>query len=83
MLEIPPNLMKILKIVKCLDFNYFPKNYPLQKTKYVLVNSIKNLTSGLGTDNTIQTIWIVASGMALTDLDNGRTIGLTEKDIKR
>ena len=45
--------------------------------------SIKNLTSGLGTDNTIQTIWIVASGMALTDLDNGRTIGLTEKDIKR
>ena len=52
-------------------------------TKYVLVNSIKILTSGLGTDNTIQTIWIVASGMALTDLDNGRTIGLTEKDIKR
>ena len=54
-----------------------------KKTKYVLVNSIKNLTSGLGTDNTIQTIWIDASGMVLTDLDNGRTIGLTEKDIKR
>ena len=62
----------------CLDFYSL-----LHKTKYVRVNSMKNLTSGLGTDNTIQTIWIVASGMALTDLDNGRTIGLTEKDIKR
>ena len=44
---------------------------------------MKNLTSGLGTDNTIQTIWIAASGMVLTELDNGRTIGLTEKNIKR
>ena len=36
------------------------------------------LTSGLGTDNTIQTIWTVPPGIALTDFDNALTTGSTE-----
>ena len=41
------------------------------------------LTSGFGTDNTIQTIWAVPPGIDLTDSDNTVMTGLTRKCINR